>query len=200
MTNIARLRDFVVAATRLIDRPGLDEPSLLAAMMPLVADLVAVDDWLPDEYATPDPGAYRQYLLHADPLERLTVVSFVWSPGQRTPVHDHRVWGVVGVLRGAELSTAYRQVEDGRLLAQPEERLERGQVIAVSPTIGDIHAIANALPDRPSISIHVYGGNLCAIRRSAFDPATGAANPFIAGYSSPSVPNLWDRSREGGQP
>ena len=76
-----------------------------------------------------------------------------------------------------------------------EERLERGDVVAVSPTIGDIHVIANAYDDRPSISIHVYGGNIGAIRRSVFDPVSGAKKPFISGYSNAAVPNLWDRSK-----
>jgi predicted metal-dependent enzyme (double-stranded beta helix superfamily) len=197
MSNTARLRDFVINATKLVDQHGRDEAALLTAITPLVAALVAVDDWLPEAFAKPDAQYYRQYLLHADPLERLSVVSFVWGPGQRTPIHDHRVWGVVGVLRGAELSVSYERGADGRLIAQPEARLERGAVAAVSPTIGDIHTIANALADQPSISIHVYGGNIGAIHRSVFDAATGAEKPFISGYSSQTVPNLWDRSQEG---
>ncbi|HVI50575.1 MAG TPA: hypothetical protein VM661_05125 [Candidatus Sulfotelmatobacter sp.] len=197
MTNIARLRDFVAAATKLVDQHGNDETALLAAVKPLVADLVANDDWLPEDYAKADPQFYRQYLLHADPLERLSVVSFVWGPGQKTPIHDHRVWGVVGVLRGAELSVSYERAADGTLTAQPEARLEKGAVAAVSPTIGDIHTIANALPDKPSISIHVYGGNIGAVHRAAFNAETGAEKPFISGYSSAHVPNLWDRSTEG---
>jgi predicted metal-dependent enzyme (double-stranded beta helix superfamily) len=68
--------------------------------------------------------------------------------------------------------------------------------VAVSPDIGDIHVIANAYDDRSSISIHVYGGNIGAIRRSVFDPVSGAKQPFISGYSNATVPNLWDRSRD----
>ena len=79
----------------------------------------------------------------------------------------------------------------GPLTGQAEERLERGAVEAVSPTIGDIHAIANAVPDGVSISIHVYGGNIGAISRSVFDPATGAAKEFISGYANEATPNLW---------
>ena len=60
------------------------------------------DDWLPEEFAAPSPESYRQYLLHCDPLERFSVVSFVWMPGHRTPIHDHTVWGLVGVMRGEE--------------------------------------------------------------------------------------------------
>ncbi len=195
MTDTARLRDFVVHASSLIERHNGDESLLLAEIKPLLAELVAVDDWLPDDFARPHPQYYRQYLLHADPLERLSVVSFVWGPGQRTPIHDHRVWGLVGVLRGAELSTSYQRAANGALVSEAEVRLERGSVAAVSPAIGDIHTIANALADRPSISIHVYGGNIGAVRRATFDPASGAEKEFISGYSNTLLPNLWDRSQ-----
>ncbi len=190
-----KLRDFVADFTRLIDR-DLGETATIAEGRELVARLVASDDWLPEAYAQPNAEYYQQYLLHADPLERLSIVSFVWGPGQKTPIHDHTVWGIVGILRGAETSIAYAARPDGGFDAGPEERLERGGVVAVSPAIGDIHRIANAYDDRPSISIHVYGGNIGAIRRSVFDPVSGARKPFVSGYSNATVPNLWDRSRD----
>lgn len=195
MASANRLREFIIAATKIVER-RLEEAETLASIEPLLADLVAKDDWLPDDYAQPDPQFYRQYLLHADPLERLSIVSFVWGPGQKTPVHDHRVWGLVGILRGAEQSIAYERGADGKLTPGAAERLEQGRVVAVSPRIGDIHEISNALPDRSSISIHVYGGNIGAVRRTVYDPATGAEKPFISGYSNEATPNLWDRSKD----
>jgi predicted metal-dependent enzyme (double-stranded beta helix superfamily) len=198
MTNdadrIAPLRDFVRAMTRLVDRTD-DEPALLAGARPLLAALIADDAWLPEACTTPDPQFYRQYLLHCDPLERFSVVSFVWGPGQKTPVHDHTVWGLVGMLRGAERCRRYDRKADGTLRPIGEEQvLKPGEIEAVSPRVGDIHTVANALADRPSISIHVYGANIGAVRRHVFDPATGAAKDFVSGYSAATVPNLWDRS------
>ena len=76
------------------------------------------------------------------------------------------------------------------------EGLMPGQVDRVSPTVGDIHEVSNALSDKPSISIHVYGANIGAVKRHVFDPATGADKPFVSGYSSPQIPNFWDRSTE----
>lgn len=191
MTNLARFRSFIAATAHYVEVHHADEPALFAALKPKLAELVAHDDWLPESYAAPHPDGYRQYLLYADPLDRWSVVSFVWGAGQRTPVHDHTVWGLVGVLRGAELSTGYVQGADGRLSAQPPVRIEAGDVVAVSPEIGDVHAIANAYADKTSISIHVYGGNIGLIHRHVFDTATGAAKPFVSGYSNTSVPNLW---------
>jgi 3-mercaptopropionate dioxygenase len=191
MTDIARLRAFVTEAVAVVERDGGNEAAVLTALRPRLAELVRHDDWLPDAYAQPHPTYYRQYLLYGDPLDRLSVVSFVWGPGQRTPVHDHRTWGLVGVLRGAEVGTDYVQREDGLLQAGEQVRIEPGTVVAVSPRIGDIHAIANAFDDRVSISIHVYGGNIGRIQRAVFDPQTGTRKPFVSGYANTDLPNLW---------
>lgn len=193
--NLAPLRDFVAAATREVAQPR-DEAERLARLRELLAALVARDDWLPDDLARPHPEFYRQYLLHADPLERFSVVSFVWGPGQRTPVHDHTVWGLIGMLRGEETAQAYGLGADGALVAQGAPvTLRPGQVEAVSPSIGDIHQVANAFADRSSISIHVYGANIGAVRRWVY-AADGTRKPFVSGYSNDWVPNLWDRSKE----
>ena len=104
--SIARLRTFVQNMTRAMDA-NEGERAILAAARPLLSDLITHDDWLPDAFAMPNPSRYQQYLLYCDPLERFSVVSFVWGPGQKTPVHDHKTWGMVGVMRGAELCREY---------------------------------------------------------------------------------------------
>lgn len=152
---------------------------------------MARDDWLPDELAQPHPEYYRQYLLHADAANRFSVVSFVWGPGQQTPVHDHTVWGLVGVLRGEELCQPFALDAAGVPRPTGEvERLQAGSVSAVSPTLGDIHRVSNAFSDRVSISIHVYGANIGTVRRHVFTP-DGTVKDFVSGYSNDWVPNLW---------
>jgi predicted metal-dependent enzyme (double-stranded beta helix superfamily) len=190
MSNMARLRGFVAETAELL-ATGAAEAAILAQLAPRLEALIATDDWLPEAYASADGSRYRQYLLYADPLDRFSVVSFVWGPGQGTPIHDHRVWGLVGVLRGEEVSVRYQRLPGGSLQAAAPERMTAGQVAAVSPQIGDIHAIANGLPDASSISIHVYGGNIGRVRRAIYDADTGAAHDFISGYSNDTLPNLW---------
>ena len=191
--SIAPLRDFVVAMTRLMDECP-EEPALLSKGTDLLKKLIAMDDWLPEFCAQPNPVHYQQYLLHSDPLERFSVVSFVWEPGQRTPIHNHTVWGLVGMLRGQERSQSYDRSADGNLIPAGEPiLLTQGHVEAVGPSIGDIHAVENAW-DKTSVSIHVYGANIGAVKRRVFDLATGDMKDFVSGYSSPLVPNLWDRS------
>ncbi|MCL4744625.1 MAG: cysteine dioxygenase [Burkholderiaceae bacterium] len=192
--TITPLREFVAAVTRLVERTR-DEPAIVAEARPLLATLVAEDGWLPGPYTVPDPKFYCQYLLHCDPLERFSVVSFVWGPGQATPVHDHMVWGMIGVLRGAEKCQRFRRGPDGRWSEDGAEHLlARGEVDVVSPTLGDVHRVANAHQDRVSISIHVYGANIGAVSRHVYAPGSGEVKPFVSGYSSAALPNLWDRS------
>ncbi len=193
MSGIVKLRHFVQGMTRLADE-GADEHRFQTEGAALLRALIAEDDWLPEEFTRPHPQYYQQYLLHCDPLERFCVVSFVWGPGQKTPIHDHCVWGLVGMLRGEEHAVIYHR--GAPMQPVGEETLRPGDVATVSPNAEDIHTVANGLADRPSISIHVYGGNIGAVRRHVFDAETGAEKPFISGYSAAVLPNLWDRSKE----
>jgi len=198
MSNIRKLRQFIQDMTALVDRAGGDEPTILREGKALLQNLVAKDDWLPDRFAKADPDHYQQFLLHCDPRERFSMVAFVWGPGQRTPVHNHTVWGLVGMLRGRE--TSYQMIPHGEgqpMTVGQVDKLEPGEVVAISPNLYDIHYVENDLKDRASVSVHIYGGNIGAVRRSVFDPATSAAKLFISGYTNDAVPNLWDRSQEG---
>ncbi len=197
MKNTARFRYFIAEFTRLAEQCGDDEKAILDAGSKLLGELIKHDDWLPDECAQPHPQYYQQYLLHCDPLERFSVVSFVWGPGQKTPVHDHTVWGMVGILRGAESCRRFERPIAGQpMITGATARLLPGAVDQVSPSVGDIHEVANAYDDRTSISIHVYGANIGAVSRHVFDLAAGTSKPFVSGYSSAQVPNIWDRSAE----
>ena len=74
---------------------------------------------------------------------------------------------------------------DGKVVqAGAAVRLEPGDVELVSPTIGDVHQVANAYDDRVSISVHCYGADIGATRRHVFDTATGAVKEFVSGYSN----------------
>jgi predicted metal-dependent enzyme (double-stranded beta helix superfamily) len=187
-----RLLQFVASMTRLVEAGPADEARLLAGAIPLMRDLVAVDDWLAEPMTASHPQYYQQHLLYGDPLDRFSLVSFVWGPGQKTPIHDHMVWGIIGMLRGSECGQAYARQADGTLTASgPELRLDPGDLDQVSPTLGDIHVVRNAHADRTSISIHLYGGNIGRIARHVYVPGTGEVKPFISGYSNQLSPNLW---------
>ena len=119
----------------------------------LLEKLIAVDDWLPEQFTKPHPQYYQQYLLYADPFDRFSIVSFVWGPGQKTPIHNHTVWGMVGQLRGEEKSTPYYRQSDGSFKPGETSISLPGHVDTVSPSTHDIHVVENSLSDKTSISI-----------------------------------------------
>ena len=188
----SQLLEFVAAITRLIEQSRGNEAALLESAAPLMRALVRQDGWLPETMAVAHPQYYQQHLLYGDPLDRFSLVSFVWGPDQKTPIHDHTVWGIIGMLRGAECGQRYTRESSGILITVGEEtRLEPGKIEMVSPTLGDIHQVRNAYADRISISIHLYGGNIGRISRHVFAPETEMSKDFVSGYSNALCPNLW---------
>ncbi|MEW6319865.1 MAG: cysteine dioxygenase family protein [Acidobacteriota bacterium] len=132
---------------------------------------------LPDRYRAPRPDCYARRLLHQDPAGRYTAVVMTWGPGQGTPVHDHGgLWCVEGVVEGEMAVTNYEVTPDGpshfRVAAVGRTVIagvgSAGRLIP--PT--DYHVLANALADRTSVTLHVYGGSLDGCR--VFVPADGA--------------------------
>jgi predicted metal-dependent enzyme (double-stranded beta helix superfamily) len=187
--SAAPIVEFIRRTAQIVERET-DVARLLgavsAAMKPLLRDAA----WLPPEFAAAHPEHYQQYLLYCDPFERFSIVSFVWGPGQQTPIHDHMCWGVVGQLKGREVSTNYRYGKGGKLEISGVDTLEVGQTISFAPELGDIHAVVNS-SDVVAVSIHTYGANIGTIERHVYDAATGAAQTFVSGYSAAVVPNFW---------
>jgi predicted metal-dependent enzyme (double-stranded beta helix superfamily) len=99
----------------------------------------------------------------------------------------------VGVLRGAETSQAYTWRDEAFTTDGLARRLAPGEVETISPGLGDIHQVANALPDQVSVSIHVYGADIGAVSRSIFD-RDGQPRRFVSGYANrppgPAAPSL----------
>ena len=187
--EIAPLTAFVRAFTALLDR-GADEAAILREGRALLAGLIARDGWLPPALMEADPDAYRIHRLHVDPAGRFSVSAMVWGPGQGTPIHDHTVWGMVGVLKGRERCEEFAPLLEagGPLVAGDVHELAPGDIDLVSPTIGDIHRVSNALADGTSVSIHVYGADIAAIVRARYDDA-GKATPFVSPYAACLVPD-----------
>lgn len=180
----AALQRFIVTVDALLTTES-DEHKLQPQVANAMQKLVSKDDWLDTSLARPHVDYYQQYLLYADPDERFSVVSFVWGPGQQTPIHNHTVWGVIGMLRGQEISQDYRIGSDGVPIPQGQAvRLDPGDIALVSPALGDIHGVSNALTDDVSISIHAYGGNIGKIQRHVYPQQGGQAKNFISGYSN----------------
>ena len=187
------LADFVRGMTALLEQ-GADEAAILREGRALLAHLLAQPGgqapWLPAALLEPDPDNYRIHRLYVDPAGRFSVSAMVWGPGQGTPIHDHTVWGMVGVLEGKERCEEFSPLLEpgGPLVRGHVHELAPGDIDLVSPTIGDIHRVSNALDDGVSVSIHVYGGDIGAIERSRYDD-TGRATLFVSPYASCLLPS-----------
>ena len=178
-----RFKRFIQAMTAVVSQHQ-DEPALLDAAEPLLVELIATADWLPSEYARPNEKTYQQFLLYRDPDEKFSVASFIWGPGQQTPIHDHTVWGLVGVMQGAERCHHFELDAKGAWHDEGVHLLARGKVDRVSPTIGDVHRVSNALSDQVTISIHVYGADIGRVKRHVFEDGSFASREFVSGYAN----------------
>lgn len=123
---------------------------------------------LPDRFRVPRPDCYARRLLYQDPDNRFTAVVMTWGPGQGTPVHDHGgLWCVEGVVEGEMTVTQYDVRADGDAfrvtpIGAPLSAGVGSAGRLIPPT--DYHVLANAQPDKASVTLHVYGGNLDGCR------------------------------------
>ena len=83
MENIGRFRDFVQSFTQFIAHVGHNEERVFADGKAFLSELITHDDWLPEQFANPNPERYQQYLLYCDPMERFSVVSFCLGAGSK---------------------------------------------------------------------------------------------------------------------
>lgn len=150
--------------------------------------LLASDYRLPPELTRPAADHHVNYPLYIGPADSWSLAAVVWNVGQRTPVHGHDTWGVVGIYSGAEREFRYEKptaAEAGKPLTPAGEHVwERGQVTVCCTTDDDVHSVA-AVGDVPTVGIHIYGANIGTIERSKYDPATGAVERFVSGWNRP---------------
>lgn len=130
---------------------------------------------LDPELLEPRGDTYARRLLHREADDAFTVVVMTWGPGQSTPVHDHAgIWCVEGVVAGMMEVTQLELVEeDGegrcRFVEQGHSIAGVGSSGALIPPF-EYHSLGNALDDRVSVTVHVYGGEMdhCSV----FEPCS----------------------------
>lgn len=184
MTQVAYdLAAFTRDLDAIVDEHAQDDAALVRRVKPLLERLLADPAALAERYAVPAAQGSVQYLLHRHPGDAYTVVAVVFPEDYSTPVHDHTTWGLVGVWRGEEREERFVRVDDG---ARPEHATLRpagmvfntpGMVTWLVPPDQEIHRIKNVAP-HPSVSIHVYGGNLNGKLRHRFDLDSGEVKEF----------------------
>lgn len=138
-------------------------PELPARVADVLAEALRAGLDLPASVKQPDPTRYRQHVLHVDPVRAYGVAALVWLPGQRTSVHDHRDWCVVGVVTGIETEERFRRVPsvrgDALELIDVLQHAPGSVQVLVPPD--DVHRVRNG-GATTAISLHVYGTDLAA--------------------------------------
>jgi 3-mercaptopropionate dioxygenase len=146
-----------------VARPAGGEPATAEAVAAALQPFLGRPGLLTPEQEAGDPDRFRTHLLHVPDDGAYSLVAAVWRPGQRTPIHDHIAWCVVGVHRGVEHEIRYRVV-DGHLVEDGHTVGAHGSVTVLTPP-GDIHAVVND-SNVVAVSLHVYGADLRERRTS----------------------------------
>jgi predicted metal-dependent enzyme (double-stranded beta helix superfamily) len=137
---------------------------------------------LAEAVTRPDPQRYVMYPLHVAADKSFSIAAAVWGPGQQTPVHDHGVWGVVGIHSGTEREVRFERATDGPLRELGEHVWSPGDVTVCCTSDQDLHQVSCASAE-PCVGLHIYGGDIGTIRRRAYDPATGEVSYFVSSWA-----------------
>ena len=117
-------------------------------------------------------------ILYKSP--ELTILNVLWSPGQITLPHEHRLTAVIGMYGGREDNIFWRRTPNAgkfQLEAAGGEALGIGDVALLGKDI--VHSVINPL-GRISGAIHVYDGPFLTVERSMWDAETLQEQPYDA--------------------
>lgn len=170
----------LVSGLNLLLTQNIDDDAVCCAVVAKRLQRALSLDWLPAEAKGGADDRYQRHLLYQDPAERFSIGSFVWKPGQETPVHDHTGWGVIGVIEGELVSENFEAGSSGRLTPTSAVILRRGLTTWLCPAGGDIHRIANRSERITAISIHVYGAAFTSVCRNQYPLPAGSPDAVTA--------------------
>ncbi|MQG33815.1 MAG: hypothetical protein FI717_05880 [SAR202 cluster bacterium] len=148
--------------------------------------LISNPDSIPMEYRVPlgtgpRPNHASRLLYQGE--SGLQVTAVVWGAGDHLGPHDHRTWGMIGLLDNALTETRYRRVDDrdvegyAKLEKDRADTFKPGEITLLVPIEDEIHQMDNHT-DNPTVEIHVYGTDLRGLERSSFNLETGKITNF----------------------
>jgi predicted metal-dependent enzyme (double-stranded beta helix superfamily) len=144
---IAELDD-ITANVADVGRP----PAVAAAL----SDYLGCTNLLAPQHLRSSPTSDQANVVHVAPSGAYSVAALVWRRGQRTPVHDHRGWCVVGVHAGSEVERSFSW-SHGRLVERARRRYDVGGITWMTESDDDIHEVTASTA---GVSIHVSGLDL----------------------------------------
>lgn len=179
------LEEFTHDLDALIDG-NVDQETLFDKGSSYLERFVNNPDAIAPEYKVPSPsgrgGNHGTYVLHHGE-NGLLITSVVWGAGDHLGPHDHRTWGMIGVMGNGITETRFKRVDDrsrdgyARLEEDRKALVKPGEVSLLIPDVDEIHQMDNH-SDRPTVEIHVYGDDLRGLERSSFNLETGRITYF----------------------
>ena len=134
-------------------------------------------------YCAHQPGRqYGSYLLYRSADPAFVVILDSFAAGQRTDIHDHGTWAVVGVVAGAEEDEIFRRSGAGDApTACGSRRCPAGTVTVHADDA--LHRLCTE-PGTDSVSLHVYGADVGDRQRNAWNGSAGRWVRFRSGYAN----------------
>ena len=108
-------------------------------------------------------------ILQSDP-DGLTLMLSRFSPEAATPVHDHKSWGVLCVVRGRDRYVHFEQA-DGGVRVLYEKELAPGSVVTWLGPPHDIHSQQGL--DDDAMELVLFGKDVTKTPRNYYDAETG---------------------------
>lgn len=181
------LEQFIADMQELVDSQP-DEAKIFDRGSVYLERLVTTPEAIPEQFRVPSGTGRRpnhgSYAIHRGP--GLFVSSVVWGPGDHVGPHDHKTWGMIGVMGNAIQETRFRRVDDGErddyvVLEKDRSTLVKpGDISLLVPDVDEIHQMDN-FSDRPTVEIHVYGKDLVGLDRCSYNLETGKVTRFASG-------------------
>jgi len=112
------------------------------------------------------PIPYRRIPLSDVRTRDYEALLILWPPGHTTPIHDHAgLWGIELVLDGVlEVESFALSLQSApRLVARDKSILGIGDHTSFSDA-DYAHRCHNLSPNQPTLSLHIYGGELDTYR------------------------------------
>ncbi|WP_338448898.1 cysteine dioxygenase family protein [Niallia oryzisoli] len=188
MTAINHFQAFEKSVRKVLQE-AKTEKEIVTQITPYFQLLIEKEGLIPESYKKPKQDKYRQYLLYKPQDEEFSIVLFVWGPGHTAPIHDHLVWGLVGVYEGAIEETRYKKTlsdqspDDVHLEVINTVTAKKSDISFVYPPNADIHSVRNPYKDT-AITIHIYGTDIGKQKRNSYQKETYAVNPIVTPHEN----------------
>lgn len=173
--------DFLDDANRLVKQASSERQMVVDVSNRLTELLNKREQkWLPSYYLKPRNTTYSQYPLYIEPNGIFCVTAVTFAPGTLTAIHDHRVWGVVGVYQGYEEQVMYKH-EGQKLVQTAKITSYEGECSYLLPPDEEIHSVFNP-NEQCAVSLHVYGADIAQVPRRQFCLKTGQIKTVYSKY------------------